>query len=54
MSQSPAWGTYFVTSTSHTYLGGASSYYNTTVMGTPLTTWVGDMVNAGPILNIGP
>lgn len=53
LSQSPAWGTYFVTSTTHTYLGG-SGYYGTTVMGTPLTTWVGDMADTGPILNIGP
>src|SRR5262249_39696091 len=50
MSQSPAWATFFVTSTSHTYLGGSNSYYNTTVMGTQLTAWVGDLVNGGPIL----
>jgi hypothetical protein len=53
MSQSPAWATYFVTSTTHTYLGG-NGFYSTTVMGTPLTTWVGDVVNSGPILNVGP
>jgi hypothetical protein len=54
LSQSPAWATFFVTSTQHTYLGGASTYYNTTVMGTPLTAWVGDIVNGGALLNVGP
>lgn len=51
---SPAWATYFVSSTSHTYLGGTNSYYNTTVMNTKLTTWLGNLVNGGPLLDIGP
>jgi hypothetical protein len=54
MSKSPAWASFFITSTTHTYIGGNNTYYNTTVMGTKLTTWVDDMVNNGPILNIGP
>jgi hypothetical protein len=54
MSQSPAWGTYFIPSTTHTWIPGNNSFFNTTVMSEPLPAWVGDMVNGGPIANIGP
>ncbi|MFT3769312.1 MAG: pectin acetylesterase-family hydrolase [Minicystis sp.] len=53
LSQSPAWGTYFVSSTTHTYLGG-NGYYNTTVMNVKLTSWLADLVNGGPIADVGP
>jgi hypothetical protein len=46
------WGTYFVNSTTHTYLIGPG-FYTTTVQGKPLTAWVGDVL-AGQAGNIGP
>ncbi|MCK6589677.1 MAG: pectinacetylesterase family protein, partial [Polyangiaceae bacterium] len=49
----PSWSSFFVDSTSHTYLGGAS-YYNTTVMGVNLADWVGNIVNQGPGSHVGP
>lgn len=52
-SQSPAWGTYFVTGTQHTYLAG-STFDSTTVMNVPLTAWVGNLVDGGTSSNIGP
>jgi len=53
-NQSPPWGSYFINSTTHTYLGGNAGYFNTTVNNVTLTSWVGDMVNGGPITNVGP
>lgn len=53
MMQSAAWATYFISSTTHTYLGG-NGYYNTTVNGVKLTDWVGDMVGGGQAGHVGP
>jgi hypothetical protein len=53
LKPSPAWSTFFVNSTSHTYLGG-NSYYNTTVAGTSLTSWVDGIVNGAAAAHIGP
>jgi len=50
---SPAWSTYFVSSTSHTYLGGGS-FYSTNVQGVSLTSWVDDRVNGAPAAHVGP
>ena len=49
----PSWSSYFINSTSHTYLGGAT-YYNTTVMNVPLTGWVGNIIANGPAQHVGP
>jgi hypothetical protein len=49
----PSWSSYFVNSTSHTYLGGAT-FYNTTVMNVKLSDWVGNVVNSGPGSHVGP
>lgn len=46
------WGTYYVDSTTHTYL--LSGMYNTTVQGKKLSSWLGDVVNDGPMEHIGP
>lgn len=48
-----AWSTFFVNSTSHTYLGGGS-YYSTTVMGTALTTWTAGIVDGAAATHVGP
>jgi len=53
MTPYPSWGSYFVSSASHTYLGGAT-YYSTTVMNVKLTDWVGNIVNNGPGSHVGP
>ncbi len=53
LKASPAWGSYFVSSTSHTYLGG-NAYYNTNVQGVALSSWVGDIVNGAPSTHVGP
>lgn len=49
----PAWATYFVSSTTHTYLGGAG-YASTTVDDVTLTQWVADIVNDGDPGHVGP
>jgi hypothetical protein len=49
----PSWSSYFVNSTSHTYLGGAT-YYTTTVMNVKLSDWVGNIVSNGPGSHVGP
>lgn len=46
------WSTYYVDSTTHTYL--LSGMYNTTVKGKKLSSWLGDVVNDGPMEHIGP
>jgi hypothetical protein len=48
------WGSFFVNSTSHTYLGSNSSYYSTTVLGTALPAWVDGIVNGAAPVHIGP
>ena len=53
LKPSPAWSSYYVNSTSHTYLGG-NAYYNTNVQGTALTGWVGGVVNGAPASHVGP
>jgi Pectinacetylesterase len=40
---SPGFGTYFIQGQQHTWIGGGS-FYNTTVAGVPLTSWVADLV----------
>lgn len=51
---SPAWSTFFISSTSHTWLGNNSSYNNTTVMGTSLPSWVGGIVSGAAAVHVGP
>lgn len=53
LKPTPAWSSFFINSTSHTYLGG-NSYYNTTVMGTSLTSFVDGIVNGAASVHIGP
>ena len=53
MTGSPPWATYFVASTIHTYLLGPG-YFTTLSAGVPLTSWVSDMVNGGPLSHVGP
>ena len=53
LKPSPAWSSFYVDSTSHTYLGG-TSYYNTTVAGTALTTWTAGIVDGAAAVHIGP
>jgi len=53
LSASPVWATYFVSSTSHTYLGG-NAYYSTDVEGTKLSAWVAAMVGDGQAGHVGP
>jgi hypothetical protein len=52
LSKSGMWGTYFIDSTTHTYLLGPG-FYSTTVSGKALPEWVGDLL-AGHAGNIGP
>src|SRR5262249_39591433 len=51
-SASGRWGTYFINSTNHTWLLGPG-FYTTSVNGTALSTWVGDLI-AGKASNVGP
>jgi hypothetical protein len=53
LNNPPSWGTYFVNSTTHTYLIGPG-FYTTASAGWPLTAWVNDLVNDGPANDIGP
>lgn len=53
MSGSGVWGTYFIDSTTHTYLGGPG-FYSTTVDSVKLTDWVGDLVGGAPLTHVGP
>ncbi|MDC3959185.1 hypothetical protein KEG38_35350 [Polyangium jinanense] len=53
LKQSPAWSSYFVSATTHTYLGG-NGYYNTNVDGTALTGWVKGIVDGADATHIGP
>ncbi len=53
LKKSPAWSSYFISSTNHTWIGGAS-LYSTNAGGEPLTGWVSDLVNAGPVSHVGP
>lgn len=53
-NQSPPWGSYFINGTQHTWIGANNTFYNTTVQNVPLPKWFGDMVNGGPIANVGP
>jgi hypothetical protein len=48
---SPAWGSYFVNSPSHVYLG-TDAFYNTTVATVSLTSWVTDMVSGAPARDV--
>jgi hypothetical protein len=53
-SKPPAlWASYYLPGTAHTYLGGGS-YSSTTVGNTKLINWVADVVNDGPMVNVGP
>jgi len=46
------WGTYYVDSTTHTYL--LSGMYSTTVQGKKMSSWLSDVINDGPMEHIGP
>lgn len=52
LGTSGLWGTYFVASTTHTYLLGPGFYF-TQVDGVPLTQWIRDLLN-GAASNVGP
>lgn len=52
LSSSGLWGTYYVDSTTHTYLAGPG-FYLTQVNGVKLTDWVRDLVQ-GAASNVGP
>lgn len=45
-------GTYYISGTSHTWIGGGS-FYSTTVDGVPLSTWFGDIL-AGTVAHVTP
>jgi hypothetical protein len=47
------WGSYLINSTSHTWIT-ALTFYNTTVNGTPLTSWVDQLVNHGSVSHVAP
>jgi hypothetical protein len=47
------WASYYLPGATHTYLGG-NSYSATTVANTKLIDWVADVVNGGPMVNVGP
>lgn len=47
------WASYYLPGTTHTYLGGGS-YSTTTVDNTKLIDWVANVVNDGPMTNVGP
>jgi hypothetical protein len=49
----PAWGSYFIDSTQHTWIAN-SSYASTTVQGVKLTDWVGGIVSGAPSTHVGP
>ncbi len=53
MNHPGQWGTYFVDSTTHTYLLGPG-FYSTTVQSKKLSKWLGDVVNDGPMTHVGP
>lgn len=53
MTAPGVWATYYVDSTTHTYLVGPG-FYTTTVNGTRLTNWVHDVVNDGPMAHVAP
>jgi hypothetical protein len=53
LKTSPAWSSYYVNSTSHTYLGGGA-YYSTTVQGVSLTGFVTGVVDGAPAMHVGP
>lgn len=50
--QGKNFGTYYVSSTSHTWIGGGT-FYSTTVQNTPLTTWVAALIN-GTTSHVAP
>jgi hypothetical protein len=45
-------GTYYITGSSHTWIGGAT-FFSTNVQSTTLTSWVGALIN-GNTSNVGP
>ncbi|NUP08817.1 MAG: hypothetical protein HOW73_22450 [Polyangiaceae bacterium] len=49
----PAWSSYFVESTTHTYLAG-SGYADTTVDRVPLTDWITAIIDGGEPGHVGP
>ncbi|AKT39494.1 uncharacterized protein CMC5_036410 [Chondromyces crocatus] len=53
LSDSASWATYFIDSTTHTYLGG-NGFYSTTVSGTALTDWVARLFMGEPPGHVGP
>jgi len=53
MKAKKAWASYYVDSTTHTYLMGPG-FYTTTVQDKKLTQWVSDVVNEGTIEHVGP
>jgi len=48
-----SWATYYVDSTTHTYLVGPG-FFSTSVNGKKLSTWVADVVGEGPMEHVAP
>lgn len=53
LKASPAWSSYFISSTQHTWIGGGS-YYSSMVMGVSMTSWVDGIVNGAAAAHVGP
>lgn len=49
----PAWSTFYVPGTTHTFLGGGS-FYSTNVDGTSIASWVGGLVDGAASSHVGP
>src|SRR5204863_337471 len=47
------WGSYLIASTSHTWIN-ALSFYNTSVGGVALTSWVDELVNHSTVSHVAP
>ncbi|WP_394829573.1 pectin acetylesterase-family hydrolase [Pendulispora albinea] len=53
LKPAPNAGTYYVGTTSHTFLA-SSAFYSTTVKGVPLTKWMGDLIKGEPPTHVAP
>lgn len=55
MMPSPAWGSYYIPGTTHTFIINNNTWNNTQVGGVPLTTFVDDILNGtGAVSHVGP
>jgi hypothetical protein len=53
LKRSPAWGSYYINSLQHTWIGG-NSYYRNKVKGVTLLSWVRDIVEGAPSKHVAP